>query len=225
LNKKIYLITPVSRKKNLIKIKKTIKFNYFFKWIIIYDTKIIKDKTKIFSDNKNIIELFHKQKFSVSGNAQRNLALKYLNKIKNKDFYIYFLDDDNVIHKNFYIILDKIKSNSRKKIYTFDQYRNDKIYLNNKFEYLKILKGNKIIKGNIDIAMFLPHFSLVNNIRWKIDKYESDGRYIVDCFNKKTKYHEYIPIIGCYYNFFNQSFFRSIKEDIKKLLKNLTKNL
>jgi hypothetical protein len=225
LNKKIYLITPVSRKKNLIKIKETIKFNYFFKWIIIYDTKIIKDKTKVFADNKNIIELFHKNKFSVSGNSQRNLALQYLNKIKNKDFYIYFLDDDNVIHKNFYKILDIIKSNPKKKIYTFDQFRNNKIYLKNKRQYIKILKGNKIAIGKIDIAMCLPHFSLINNIRWDIDKYEADGQYILDCLNKKKKHHKYIPIIGCYYNFFNQSLFRSFKEDFKKKLNHIIKSL
>ena len=167
---KIYLITPSVRKKNLYKIKKKINFNKIFKWIIVYDTKIIKDKTKVFSNNNNIIELFHQKKLSVSGNSQRNFALEYLNQKKNKYFYIYFLDDDNIIHENFYKILDKIKFDDKKNIYSFDQYRNGKIHLNNKFKYLKILKGNKIVKGYIDIAMFLPHFSLVNNIRWKIKK-------------------------------------------------------
>ena len=51
-------------------------------------------------------------------------------------------------------------------IYTFDQLRKEKVHLNNEFKYLKILKGNMIKINYIDTAMFLPNFSLINNIRW-----------------------------------------------------------
>ena len=51
-------------------------------------------------------------------------------------------------------------------------------------------KGNIIKTGYIDIAMFLPNFSLINKIRWVKKKYTADGDYIVKCMkrNKQKKY-------------------------------------
>ena len=101
MKNKVYIITPSYRAKNLHIIKKSINFNKIHKWIIIYDIKHLKIKKKLFEDNKHIIELFHKDPESVSGNSQRNFALDYLDKKKNKNLFIYYLDDDNNIHKNF----------------------------------------------------------------------------------------------------------------------------
>ena len=70
------------------------------------------------------------------------------------------------MHKNFYKIIENLNSHASKVIYTFDQLRKQKIFINNKFQYVKILKGDTIKIGYIDIAMFLPNFSLINNIRW-----------------------------------------------------------
>ena len=73
-----------------------------------------------------------------------------------------------------------------KRIYTFDQLRRSKMYFKRKFQYIKILKGNKIKKGIIDSAMFLADFSLINNIRWNKKNYDADGDYIIKCFLKET---------------------------------------
>ncbi len=166
MKKNLYLITPCSRINNLPKIKRSIDFKKIKKWIIVYDLNAINSKKKLFTKSKSINEFFLKDKLSVSGNAQRNLALDYLNKKKDKNFFIYFLDDDNILHKNFYKIIENLNSHASKVIYTFDQLRKQKIFINNKFQYVKILKGDTIKIGYIDIAMFLPNFSLINNIRW-----------------------------------------------------------
>ena len=71
---------------NLFKIKKTINFDKIKRWIIIYDTKNIKKKKKLFAEHKSIVEFFHKDIKSVSGNSQRNYALEYLNKKKIRIF-------------------------------------------------------------------------------------------------------------------------------------------
>ncbi len=221
MKKNLYLITPCSRIKNLYKIKKTINFEQINKWIIVYDSNNINKKRKLFSNNENIIEFFFKDKSSVSGNSQRNFALKYLNQKKDKNFYIYFLDDDNILHKNFYKIIKNL--NKRKLIYTFDQLRKQKIFINNKFQYIKILKGNTVKTGYIDIAMFLPNFSLINKIRWKKNKYTADGDYIVNCIKGNNNKHKYIPIIGCHYNFISNNLFNKIKDRVLKIYKNKSK--
>lgn len=221
MKKNLYLITPCSRTENLLQIKKTIDFKRIKKWIIVYDSNSIKNKQKIFKKNHHIIEFFHKDIFSVSGNSQRNFALNYLNKKKNKNFFIYFLDDDNILHKNFYNIIDDHLYNVKKLIYTFDQLRHQKIFINKKFQYVKILKGNCIKTGYIDIAMFLPNFSLINNVRWNKKKYTADGEYIVKCMKNKKMKHMYLPITACHYNFISRNLLYKIKDYVLTIFRNI----
>jgi len=213
---KVYIITPSSRAENLHIIKKSINFNKIYKWIIVYDVKHFNTKKKLFKENRRIVELFHKDHLSVSGNSQRNFALDYLSKKKDKNLFIYFLDDDNIIHKNLYKIIEKI---TERKIYTFDQLRKSKMYFNGKFQYIKILKGNVIKKGVIDSAMFLADFSLVSTIRWNKKKYEADGEYIVKCFLKNKKFHEYISQTSSYYNYFDKKTMQSYKNKFLNFFK------
>ena len=224
MKKNLYLITPCSRIKNLFKIKKKIKFEKIKKWIIIYDLNVIKKQNKLFPNNENIIEFFHKDEFSVSGNSQRNFALEYLNKKKDKNFFIYYLDDDNILHKNFYKLIDKIDNNKMNFIYTFDQLRKQKMHINNNFEYVKILKGDVIKTGYIDIAMFLPNFSLINNIRWPKRIYTADGEYIVKCMKDNIKNHRYLPVVACHYNFISNNLMNKIKERVLRIYKKRFKN-
>ena len=220
LKKNLYLITPCTRVKNLFKLKKNIDFNIINKWIIVYNTEFVKKK-KYFDENKNIIELFHKDIGSIGGNSHRNYALDYLNKKKDKNFFIYFLDDDNILHKNFYKIIEKIYKNNVPLIYTFDQLRKGKTHLNNEFKYIKILKGNVIKINSIDTAMFLPYFSLIKNIRWTKKKYNADGEFIVKCINKNKGKHRYLPIVGSHYNFLSKNPLSKIKDNVKMFLKNI----
>jgi hypothetical protein len=214
----LYLLTPCIRVANLFRIKKSINFSFIKKWIIIYNTEFVKKK-KIFTKHKSIIELFHKDIGSIGGNSQRNFGLEYLKRYKNRNFYIYFLDDDNVLHNNFYKVVENCKKQSSRYIYTFDQFRNQKTLLNNKFRYVKILKGNRIKINHIDTAMFLPNYSLVHKIRWSKEKYNADGEYIVKCINSNKSKHKYLPIVGCYYNFLNTSLIKKMIIYIKFFLK------
>ena len=82
MKNKVYIITPSSRAENLHIIKKSINFNKIYKWVIVYDAKHFNTKKKLFKENRRIVELFHKDHLSVSGNSQRNFALDYLSKKK-----------------------------------------------------------------------------------------------------------------------------------------------
>ena len=55
-------------------------------------------------------------KEKVSGNPQRKYALR---KITNPKTLLYYLDDDNIVHPNWYKLLNSIDND---KVYTFNQY-------------------------------------------------------------------------------------------------------
>ncbi len=214
MKKKLFIITPCSRKKNLKVVFKSINFNDNIEWIIVYDTKKI--KKKIFSHNK-IKEFAFFDKKSKHGNSQRNFAIDYLRKKKDLNFFIYFLDDDNILHKDFQKFVNKIEY---KKIYTFDQDKMCKMYLNKKFQFVKVVRGNKPLPGKIDTAQFLSDFSLIKDIKFKTLKNgdDCDGRYIQKCVSKNKKRYRYISKILCHYNYLNRKNFASKILELKNFI-------
>ena len=194
--KKIFIITPSYRVKNLNKILQSINFDYIFKWIIVYDGSKIPENFKQFKNNQKIEELVYKcQQGGIQGNSQRNKGLEYLNKnFSDQNIFVYFLDDDNIVNPNFYRLLDEIKNNH---FYTFDQQRN---------RY--VLSGENPKVHHIDLGMFLFDFKLVSNVRFRIDKYEADGIYVEECCKMDINKHIYVPKICNYYNYLGRNLIR-----------------
>jgi predicted O-methyltransferase YrrM len=179
---KVTLITPSYRVGNLEKIKNSINFDYVDEWIIVYDGNKIDKLPDIFSDNNKISQYIHIGD-GISGNPQRNFALT---KIKNKNTYIYYLDDDNLIYEPLYRLLNIIETG---KIYTFNQKNG--------------IKGNNVKVRNIDTAMFIIHYSLCDGIQWIPDIYEADGCYITECYEKHKSSHIFVDEALCTYNSLN----------------------
>lgn len=180
---KLTLITPSYRLDNLLEIKKSINFEYIEEWIIVYDGSKIIDNPYLFENQENnkIKEYVYKcENGGISGNPQRNYALS---KITNQDALIYYLDDDNIIHPNFYKLFNIINNN---KIYTFNQYNR--------------INGNNINVGCIDTAMFIIPYNLCKDVRWILYEYTADGYYIKECYDKNKDTHIYIDNDLCYYN-------------------------
>ena len=189
--KKITIITPSIRPENLIKVKESINFDYVNEWIIVYDGSKISENPNIFlnESNSKIKEYIHSGE-GISGNPQRNFAL---DNISNENTYLYFLDDDNIIHQDLYTLLDRIEDN---KIYTFDQIRPPDV-----FPYKEYLPGNNIELFNIDTAMFLIDYNLCKNVKWDIHKYNADGIYIVECYELNKENWIYINKVIAHYNY------------------------
>jgi len=182
-NNKITIITPSIRTNNLLRIRETLNFDYIDEWIIVYDgSKILQNPHIFLSDlnNDKITEYLFKDN-GISGNPQRNFALK---NIKKEDTYLYYLDDDNVIHNDLYKLLHIIGD---QKICTFNQKNR--------------IDGNKIEIGNIDSAMFLIDYKLCKSVKWIPDKYEADGHYIKECYLKNKENWIYVNNELSYYNF------------------------
>ena len=183
-NNKMTIITPSYRIDNLITLKNSINFDYINEWIIVYDGSKIKEIPN--NINHNMIKQYIYEGDGCSGNQQRNYALT---KIKNKNTFLYYLDDDNIIHPNLYKLLDII---SYGYMYTFNQ-----LYKSNHLR----LKGNDIKPDNIDTAMMLIDYNLCKDIKWIHDKYNADGYYITECYMRNTNNHIYIDNEICYYNY------------------------
>jgi predicted O-methyltransferase YrrM len=179
---KITIITPSYRTNNLIKLKNSINFDYVNEWIIVYDGSKITTNPYLFKNDNNsekIKELIHNGE-GISGNPQRNYAL---DNIDIEDTFLYYLDDDNIIHPHLYKLLNIIE---KEKIYTFDQSNR--------------LKGNNINIRKIDTAMMLIDYRLCKNNRWIKDLYCADGYYIKECYDNNIDKHIYVNNDLCYYN-------------------------
>lgn len=179
--KKMTIITPSIRPWNLPRIKDSIDFDYVNEWIIVYDAnKIHKNPHQFINEgNLKIKEYIHSSE-GISGNPQRNYALDH---IQNEDTYLYFLDDDNLMHKDLYKLLDIIDEG---KIYTFDQQNR--------------INGNSITAGQIDSAMFLIDFKLCKAIRWVLKEYAADFYYIDQCYSLNKDKWIYVNNVLCTYN-------------------------
>lgn len=175
---KLTIITPSYRVDNLVKIKNSIDFNYVDEWIIVYDENKIHENPKLFEDSK-IKEYVFKGE-GISGNPQRNFALT---QVSNPNSLIYFLDDDNAMHSKLYRLLNIISNNN---IYTFNQFNR--------------IKGNIIQVSYIDTAMFIIPYQICKDIKWIADKYEADGYFIKECYEKNRDSHIFVDNDLCYYN-------------------------
>lgn len=187
---KITIITPCIRPENLNKIFESIRFEFIQEWIIIYDGKKIFENPYIFTDHSKIKEVLYFDKESISGNSQRNYGLSLVS--HNTPTYIYFLDDDNIIHHQLYNLLPHLETG---KIYTFNQSRSVDI-----FPYKDILKGDQIKTFHIDTAMYLLDYSICKHLQWQKDKYNADGIFIEDCYKNNKENWIFINETMAYYN-------------------------
>ncbi len=182
---KVTIITPCSRPENIIKLKESINFEYVNEWIIVHDKPRHFSLSDVYKNDK-IKEYVHEG--GTSGNPQRNFALDMI----NYETYIYFLDDDNIIHYDLYELLNIIEPGY---MYTFNQSRTEDV-----FPYTSSLKGDNLETGNIDTAMLLIDFKLCKEIRWIHEKYDADGYYIKECYESNKDKWIYVDNTLCYYN-------------------------
>lgn len=179
------IITPCCRPANLPLLFNSINFTYVNRWLIVHDTTYT---------NGVFTQAFNHPKITefgvsggISGNPQRNAALDQV-----KSGLIYFLDDDNIVHPNFWEIVPRLNIGY---FYTFDQQRWD--------EFVgtpgDVFKGDTPRLQRIDTAQYIVPFYMCG--RWKEDDYKADGLFIEDIYYKNKISHIYIPEVASYYNY------------------------
>ncbi len=179
----ITIITPCCRPKNLQALYDSIQFEYVTKWYIVYDTSRGRSYTHTFKDHPKIQELECDR--GISGNPQRNTALDLV-----KSGFVYFLDDDNIVHPDFWDIIPTLEYG---KLYTWNQILDE--------DENKTRKGYVVELNSIDTAQYIIPFEMINSKRWIEEEYEADGIFISQIYKENPDNHKFIPFSLCYYNY------------------------
>lgn len=182
---KLNIVTPCSRINDLKKIEESIGLitNMDVIWHICFDNDIIPNIPPILINHR----LYNTKSvgFEISGNKQRNLILKNIT-----DGFIFFLDDDNIIHPNFNNLLSGITEGEN---YIFSQ-----VFKNGVIRFKPHQKC--IYPKKIDSAQLLVSAShLTDKTIWPVNVYPAEAffaKYINDIFP-----FIFIDEVGSYYNY------------------------
>jgi hypothetical protein len=180
------IITPSYRQNLLPQIKESIRFEQIKEWIIVYDpTKTYAKKTLFNHPQIRELHIPYKQPWSRLGNSQRDFALELV-----ESGWIYFLDDDNIVHPSFWEIASTAELPY---FYSFDMINLD---------HDSFVKGGNVTRGKIDTAMFLVNKEHIGDIKWSIvgDDVGGDFFFIDKIQQHNPKAHKYIPTIAAYHN-------------------------
>jgi len=225
---KLIVITPCSRLQNLALVCDSLRFDYILKWIVVHDTTraFVRPAIELLS-NPKIVQI--SQSGGISGNPQRNRALDEIShSFVEPGTFVYFLDDDNVIHPQLWNILDHAQPG---RIYSFDALSGEGMVPEE--EFLKFwrqipctcpstdqtvrLRGSSLTINSIDTAQVLIDFDLIGNIRWQVDRYDADGVFIEEVQRNHPYKHQYISEVACYYNFLRPPSVETEREVLTKL--------
>lgn len=192
------IVTRCTRVENLKKIKESVdkKNSFNLKWWVLFDTRfnehIDEDLIKDLISFGAIIKFF----YSTPG----DMGHSYLNEVFSEigEGYIYALDDDNILHENFYVELYQILSNTDKKVIVFDQYVGGKDFSGVE---VRSCSPENVKVTQIDFAQYVFHQSLTVHKKLRPNEYCADGYFAEELFNENSSIFLFLNKILCYYNF------------------------
>lgn len=194
---KISIITRCTRPQNLDKIKESIFENIpngcDINWHILFDTSVLKDiDAELLSRlNEDTIKL-HFKKGDEWGNWNRLNDL-----IQGLNGWIYNLDDDNLLHENFYVKIQEAISNNPKCLAVVFSQKVGGI----DFSGVDVREADpkNMVVQKIDLAQWLIHSELhLNNLYGS--GYCADGEFIQTLYKDNRESFIFIKDILCYYN-------------------------
>jgi len=200
---KIQIITRCSRLSNLKQIYKSIFSTDKFEinWYLIFDTNFV-DSLPIdlitYLDAPNVFISYEKSEGQDHGHQMINSIIDNI-----ESGWIYVLDDDNIIHEDFYEkIFECMNDNPKSKGFIFEQ----KIG-GIDFTGLDVRPCGEdlVVVSKIDMAQFILKRDLIGDDRIPKGYYVGDGMFIEELFKKTKKDFYFINQILCYYNYFEQN--------------------
>lgn len=187
------IVTPLSRPENLVAIFNSIVWQFRgpadvhkkLQWDIVMDASVFSngDKAKLIYQFQQLTEEYHWLRMlhspienSYVGHSHRNY---YLDNYAEESDHIYFLDDDTLLHPDFYsTLMEKQYFTPENMAILFDQENaTGQIRLN--------ADPNKISVGNIDMGMYVINNKFTEGLRFEEDNYCADGVFIEKFLNKE----------------------------------------
>jgi len=174
----IHIVTPCSRPEMLGFLRESIPAEC--KWTVMLDFSTSKSKIP------KGINVIRSNVGGWFGHPLRNMAIDYLQTSASHNDYVYFLDDDNIIHPDWY---QAVKDCNEDFVNWAQVYRNGQPRLN-------ATESPRV--GNIDTASFMMKIGAIGKSRFQMI-YEADGLFAQAIYKNGTTrvINEYL----CYYNY------------------------
>ena len=183
MENQLIIITPCSRHEDLARVSHSITFSCT--WIVVFDST--EPRAAVHSPAANVILLASAG--GVAGKHQINTGLDYCRAHDIKGF-VYVLDDDNLIHEDFYRrISEAIKSG--KKGYIVQQEVSP--------GRIRPVSPDTTRTGWIDQAQFVVHTDLLRHAIYQ-QHYDADGELIESLFKQHADEFEFVHETISYYN-------------------------
>lgn len=131
---------------------------------------------------------------AIAGHAHRNIVLDRLN---DHNEWVMSLDDDNIIHPGLWEWLKpwaRCRCNELADGVIWDQ-------VSGCGSHRLIADPNKIHVHNVDTAQYMLKRSLIGDTRFQEDKYEADGLFIQDIYERNKDSFIIVNQPLCYYNY------------------------
>lgn len=197
---KLNIVTPLTRPENLSAIHRSIfsqchpdfKINWF-----IYVDSTVRGNIMLPQEAK----VFFTQVSGIAGHVHRNtylVFLDYLRRLKGDNEingWNMFLDDDNILHPDFFSTLSNMST-----IITeysgliFDQcFKNGETRLNADPDNVRV--------GNVDTAQYIFRGNIVGSLLFDETRYDADGVFIEELYRRHREKFLIVNQPLCYYNY------------------------
>lgn len=199
---KLHIITRSTRLQNL----KTVKDSVFnnvprglkIEWHVVFDTASLIDiDAELLSDLKDNSTNYYFKKGDSVGMLYPQCS-EIISKLKTG--WVYFVDDDNIVHDGFYdYLLKTVKTNPEKKVHVVSQNVSGKDFTG--LDY-RLAASNFIKVGEIDLAQYVTEISVYNKEGYKfLPDYCADGILIEKIHKDHPEWFTYTADTLSHYNY------------------------
>ena len=194
---KFSIITRCTRLGNIETVKESVFSNLpkntNVEWHVVFDTAALKDiDAELLNKLDEKGTTLHFMKGDGWGLSQLNSL------IKNLDGWVYHVDDDNIVHPNFYSTIEnEYKNNKDAKAFIFSQYVGGTDFSG---VDIRVASPENVAISKIDLAQWLIHSSLHSNYDYG-SGYVADGTFITNLYNNEKEHFVFIKDVLCHYNY------------------------
>ncbi len=190
-----HVVTRCSRVSNLLTLLETVySSGVNVSWHIVFDTKHVKniDVSLLSKLNENGAQLYFRDGDGW-GLSNLNDILKSL-----PQGYVFHLDDDNIMHPEYYEELTKaIKKNPKKKAFCYDQKVDGRDFTGLD---IRVASKENLIPRGIDLAQYTVHTDVYKTMSYG-SGYTADGEFIEAYHKSNPEEFVFINKVLCHYNY------------------------